>query len=452
MDEKEKKSGGRFSSRLDTLKNRFLPNKNSGIRRVFANFISLSFLQGANYIIPLITLPYLTRVLGVEKFGLIMFAQAFNQYFIMLSDYGFNLSATRDISSKRDDPARVSQIFSSVITIKFLFVLLGALIMLILVLVFDRFGEEWILYFLTFGTVIGQAMLPVWFFQGIEQMKFITLLNLLARLIFTISIFFVIDSSADYLFVPVLNSLGYFIAGIVSLYLAVNRFNIRLHWPGSHSIISRIKSGFSVFATSFLPQLYISSTTFILGLLTNNILVGYYAAATKIVDAVTSILYIISQAFYPSLSRDFLYHRNLKRIAMGTGLVLSSGLFIFSDYIVSLVFGPQYTQTSQLIRILSISPLAVAMIVSYGTNCLLVFRKDMLYLKITMTVSLLGFAGAWILIMLFAESGAGLNLSMSRVLLGILAFVAVKKYIHGKEPTEERDEYISDACPTDSYI
>lgn len=446
MDEKKIKSGGLFS------KKRLLPNRDSGIRRILANFISLSFLQGANYILPLITLPYLTRVLGVENFGLVMFAQAFIQYFIMLSDYGFNLSATRDISTNRDDPAEVSRIFSSVMVIKFVLVIFGSILMLALVLTFDRFAGEWLLYVLTFGIVIGQAMFPVWFFQGIEEMKYITIMNLLARLIFTISIFFVIRSSSDYLYVPVLNSLGFVIAGIVSLFIAVRRFRVKLHWPGLHTITTRVKTGFSLFATSFLPQLYISSTTFILGLLTNNVLVGYYAAATKIVDAVTSILYVISQSFYPSLSRDFSHHKNLRKIAMGSGLVLTTVLFVFAHFISNLVFGPQYIETGTLIRILSISPLAVALIVCYGTNYLLVFKKDLLYFKITMVVSLMGFAGAWLLIMLFADTGAGFNLALSRILLGILALVAVKKYIHGEKPIDDRKEYVSDVCATDTNI
>ena len=171
---------------INKIRNGF---KKQEMRRLTENFVSLSLLQVINYVLPLVTLPYLVRVLGVDKFGLVMFANSFILYFLMLADYGFNLSATREISMHRDNEDKVSEIFSSVMIIKGMLVIVSLGIMTLIVFGFGRFRKDWLVYFFTFGIIIGQSLFPIWFFQGMERMKYITFLNITAKTIFTILIF-----------------------------------------------------------------------------------------------------------------------------------------------------------------------------------------------------------------------------------------------------------------------
>lgn len=141
--------------------------RNSDYRRVLENIASLTGIQMVQYLLPLVTFPYLTRVLGPGNYGKVAFAVAFITYFNLITDYGFNLSATREISINRDDTERVSRIYSSVMVTKTLLMLLTFTAMLTIVLSVDRFRSDLPLYIYTYGIVLGSVLFPVWFFQGV---------------------------------------------------------------------------------------------------------------------------------------------------------------------------------------------------------------------------------------------------------------------------------------------
>ena len=146
---------------------------------------SLGLVQLSNYVLPLITIPYLTRVLGASNFGLVMMAQATMIYLTLLTDYGFNLSATKEISIHRNDPKKVSEITSSVLIIKTTLLGIGAIILNFLIQFVPLFHDHSALFYLSFLIVIGNTYLPTFLFQGLEKMTFIALFNLVAKVAFT---------------------------------------------------------------------------------------------------------------------------------------------------------------------------------------------------------------------------------------------------------------------------
>ncbi len=323
-------------------------------KRLADNVVSLSLLQAANYLLPLIAIPYLVRVLGAERFGAVMFAQALIQYFILFSDFGFNLSAPREIAIHRENHRTVNAIFNGVLINKMLLSAAGFSILLALILIFPRFRDDPWLFILTFGMVIGNGLFPQWFFQGMERMRFITLLNILAKSVFTFSLFIFVHRPADYLLVPVLNSAGFLLAGGVGIYLAITRFGMSLQFPGFSTLRQLLADSAQFFLSRLSVSLYTTSNAFVLGLFTNNTIVGYYTAAEKLYIALQSAYQPLVNALYPYVAR----HRNIrffKKIfyfALTVNVLICTLLILAAPWIIELLFGKNMEPSIAVFRIL----------------------------------------------------------------------------------------------------
>jgi len=279
-------------------------NISEEIKRLITNFLSLSVLQGANYILPLITLPYLVKVLGVEKFGLVAFAQAFISFFGILVDYGFNLSATREVSIYRDNKIKLTEIYCSVMIIKLFLIFVSFLILTIIIFCCETFLTNWKLYYLTFLFVIGQALFPVWYFQGLEKMKYITIVNITSKLIFTILIFIFIKVESDYILVPILNGFGFILGGVFSISIVSKIFKQEFKIQSLNIIVKYFKDSSQFFLSRVSVTVYTSANAFVLGLFTNTTMVGYYSIAEKLYQAILGVYKPVVQVLYPYVAKE----------------------------------------------------------------------------------------------------------------------------------------------------
>jgi len=358
-------------------------------RVLLENFFSLSFLQIANYLFPLFSFPYLVRVLGPEKFGLIAFATALMGYFNILVDYGFNLSATKDIAINKADKRKISIIFNSVMIIKLSLVVLSFIILSGLVIFVQIFRSERLLYIYSFVCVIGTALFPTWFFQGIEKMKYITVLSLLSKMIFTVLIFGFVKKPDDYLFVPLINSIGLLITGIWSIYIVNSSFNIKFLLPRYNDLFDQVKEGFYVFVSTMSISFYTTSNVFLLGLFTNNVITGYYAAAERIIRILQQMIVPVTQSVYPHINTLFLASKQsglrfLKKLVLLIGLpliIICSIVFCLSPFLVHLILGVKYQASIGVLRILSFIPFVVFISQAFGSQLLipLGFKKIFSY-------------------------------------------------------------------------
>jgi Membrane protein involved in the export of O-antigen and teichoic acid len=406
---------------------------NSTNKKLINNFLSLAILQGTNYILPLITFPYLVRVLGPAHYGLIAFSQAFITYFIVLTDYGFNLTATRQIAVNKSNKENVRSIFSTVIVIKFIFAFVYFLLMAAIVFSIDKFREVWTLYFITYGMVIGNVLFPIWFFQGMEQMKYITLLNIGSKFISTAAIFIFVRNVNDFLYVPLINSVSVILFGIISIILIFRVYRISFSLRYVRNITKQLYDGWHVFISQIAINLYTASSTFILGLFTNNTIVGYYASGEKIVKAVQGLITPIAQTVYPHVNSlaakskelAFAFLKKLFLFISVSTLAISAILLLSADFLVSLILGNEYTHSIIIVKILSFLPFIVGLSNLFGIQTMLTFDMKKEFSRILVSAGIMSVILAFVFVPYFKQIGTAISVLLTESIITVAMFIVL---------------------------
>lgn len=398
-----------------------LMSKNS--RVLVSNMLSLGILQVVGYVFPLLTMPYLAHVLGVNNIGKIAFASAIIIFFQTLVDYGFNFTATRDVAKQRDDKTLLSDIYSSVMCCKLLLLLVAAIILLLLIIIIPTIREEWKLFLATFLMLPGYIMFPEWFFQGLEQMKYITILNIISKLLFTVAVFIFIDTANDYVLQPLLTSIGFILSGIIAMYIIHKKIKVNLHWVPIRQTIATLKGSTDVFLNQLAPNLYNSFSVMLLGFFWGAKANGLFEAGNKLISIVDRLLNVISRAFFPYLSRNINKHSIYVKLHFSLTCLAAIILFIFASYFIRIMFSDEFIEAVWVLRILSISIVFLSLSHIFGVNYLIITGNDRLLRNITIKMSLLGFIISVPLVYYFGFIGAATTILITRLLIGLNTYL-----------------------------
>lgn len=406
--------------------------KNKKDSKVISNYIYLLLIQGTNFILPLITFPYLVRTLGLEKYGTVMIASSLVVFLNIMVDFGFNISATREVSIIRNDKEKLSKLFWNVITVKFLVLIFSFLFLLFLVSFIDKFKSEYLVYLFSFGIVLGQNIFPAWFFQGIERMKVITIINVSAKVIFTISLFIFIKSKSEYLYVPILNSMGFIIAGIVGFVISLKYVNFKK--PSISIMKGFLNENKNLIASNFATSIYTSGNTFILGMIGGEIIAGVYSSMEKLVMATKTIYTPLYQAIFPWLATKpkeeiVAFINKLKNPILISGIIISSIIFIFAEPILNLVYNdPIINSHAYIFKILGFIALAASLNMIYVSLC---FPSLKLY-KLRMIPMVLGGIINLILAILGASYYSILGVAIAAVFSEFMILIIAHYYFKNK--------------------
>lgn len=335
------------------------------LKTLFSNTMMMYIVQISNYIFPLLTFPYLTRVLGAEKYGIVVFANAIMAYFQTLIEFGFLLSATKECAINRDNKQKLEEIVSSVIQAKLILGVLGFVILMVLVGVSPVFAEKGIYLLLSYLPYAVNIFLVDFLFRGMEQMQIITTRMLLSKVIYTILIFVMVKEPGDYLWIPIITAIGNLVIVLWTWDYVKKEWLIRLHITEQKNMWKALKDSSIYFLSRIASTVYSSSNVVILGMFFSDIAMGLFGTANNLVTNARAMFSPIADSIYPYMikQKDF---RLIKKILLLTMPIIIIGtviLYILAEPIIVLVCGESFREAYVIFR--AMLPLIVLALPTY---------------------------------------------------------------------------------------
>lgn len=320
--------------------------KKKELKTLFSNTVMLYIMQISAYVFPLLTFPYLTRVLGPEKYGVMNVANAVIVYFQLFVDFGFLLSATRECSLKRDDKNKLSEIVASVVQAKILISAAGLLVLAVLICLVGEFQDKALYLLLSYLSVFLSVFVPDYLFRGMEKMHNITYRSIISRAMYTALVFLVIKSPDDYYLVPVLNAVANLFIVVWSWSFVVKKFKIKCRLVSFKKTMKALRQSSVFFASRIASTAYSSSNVFILGIVfgTQSPAMGQFSAANNLVTNGKSMFSPIADSLYPYMvtKKNYRLVKIVMLISAPLIIIGTAVLFIFADKFILLFCGKEY--------------------------------------------------------------------------------------------------------------
>lgn len=409
--------------------------KNNNIK----NGIWLYLLQAFNTIIPLLTLPYVTRVLGRSGFGVFSIALNIITYLQVLVEYGFGMSATREVAISNRSVESISKTFTNVIFARlFLFFISITISILYLVITKPPFLICASLIIMTFG-LIGNCVQQNWLFQGMQDMKYVSIVNIISRVISTLLVFWFVKSKNDILLYSFFYSISPVIGGFIGLGIAKRKYKISIVSLSIRDIKSELQKGWYVFTTQMSSKVFGSIGVTILGVISSEEIVGSFSAIQKIPNILMLAWMPISQVLYPIISQkmqfSFIegqkYIKKIRMIILSAFIAIGIIISVLSNVIIKIAFGDEYVEYSYWVI-----PLLIWLILAinnnfYGIQTLLASGHDKEYsicfqISVVCTIVL-----NYLLIYFLEGTGAALAPMISELILSVTLIYQIRKIRKG---------------------
>ncbi len=395
-------------------------------RRILThNIASLTVLQTINYLVPLITFPYLVHVLQPTHFGILSFVQSIVLYFDFFTDFGFNFSTTRTLAASRHNLEAVSRIFWSTIFAKAGLMCLSAMALAALVAFTPKLRTMSGLFGVSVLSLLGTTVFPLWLFQGLERLKLAAAAMGIARLLTIPAIMLLVKRPQDYVLAAAIQASVELAASIVVAPFLLRSFQIAWRRPSLSDIANTYKEAWPLFLSGSAFFFATYSATVILGAVSSGTQVGYFSAADKLIKAPIAALNPVGQALYPhivsarkvSSSWAFRLIRKTFLAMAALSLLASASTLLLAGPLCQLLLGSSFRQSTFVLQCMAPLPILYGLLNVLGTQTMLVFNMDKTLTRIMFASALLGLPITFLLSFLFGAVGAAIASVVTTMLI-----------------------------------
>lgn len=316
------------------------------------NTSALLAIQIANQLLPLITIPYLTRTLGVDAYGAYAFALAIVTLACVVTDFGFNLWATAEAAAHRDDPERIKQLYGSVTASKLMLMTVAMLAIFLYAANAEIATEHRSVLYWAALPIIGLTLQPIWLFNGLERMAYITIFVLVSRIVFIVLTFTLVTSAEDLALLMAINGLTQIIAAILGFGILMRLSYVPI-LPKLSACRDVLKQAAPFFLSRVAVSTYTAGGALYLGMVSGTRSVAIYAVAEQLYRGAQALLSPLGQVMYPYMVRTRNYRVLLQATAAATLVAcLGSALTAFlGANIISFLFGKEFVEALPVLHI-----------------------------------------------------------------------------------------------------
>lgn len=401
-------------------------------RKFWENLVSLCGVHALNYIMPLLTLPFLARVLGPVHWGELAFAEAYAVYLSMFIEYGFGLSATREVARVRDNPAARSRLLAGVTGAQTL--LIGCALALTFALGYGLpvFAAYRTLLPFAFILAAFRAIIPFWYFQGLERMRLVAAVTVTTNIAAAVGILLLVRLPQDS-WIPLMLRAGAALISAAASYAIAYR-DTPFSLPILADAWSSLRQGWSLFVFKGAVSLYTAANVVLLGVLATPNVVAMFAGAEKIANAAGSAVNPISQAFFPRIS--YLVskgHEDATRTArlsllmtVGSGLLLGLIMLVAAPLLVHTLLGPRFDHAVSVLRLLSVLPPVIAVSNVLGIQWMLPLRLDRQFNWIIVAAGVANIVLALILVPRYGQAGMAISVDAAELMVASAIFLLLR--------------------------